>query len=251
MYARLSKLDPKQFQFLPVYIGPDDNVGVHRSALGPYGDQILTLTQLRERAAREKAEGRTQIAGATSNQDFGYLVDPDGMLVEFNLGPRENFWGHHHYWHEQPLCAVNWYVEHLGMQMPQVRDPTHRTDGAAAAVEPVRRADRRSQLSDLHPLGTAPHSDRQRPLRQRHAGAGTRGSAGSAAAAPATISRSRSRADRWSITSGWRIPDLNPVIAHLKAKGVPILEGPYPFAGTRAVLIEDLDGLALELVEIK
>ena len=29
MYARLSKLDPKQFQFLPVYIGPDDNTGVH------------------------------------------------------------------------------------------------------------------------------------------------------------------------------------------------------------------------------
>ena len=122
MYARLSKLDPKQFQFLPVYIGPDDNTGVHRSALGPYGDQILTLTQLRERAEREKAEGKTQITGATSNQDFGYLVDPDGMLVEFNLGPRENFWGHHHYWHEQPLCAVNWYVENLGMQMPQVRD---------------------------------------------------------------------------------------------------------------------------------
>ena len=86
MYARLSKLDPKKFSFLPVYIGPDDNVDVHRSALGPYGDQILTLTQLRERAAREKAEGRSQIAGATSNQDFGYLVDPDGMLVEFNLG---------------------------------------------------------------------------------------------------------------------------------------------------------------------
>ncbi len=50
---------------------------------------------------------------------------------------------------------------------------------------------------------------------------------------------------------GLAYPDLNPVIAHLKAKGVPILEGPYPFAGTRAVMIEDLDGLALELVEIK
>ena len=32
------------------------------------------------------------------------------------------------------------------------------------------------------------------------------------------------------------------MIAHLKSKGVPILEGPYPFAGTRAVMIEDLDG---------
>ena len=50
---------------------------------------------------------------------------------------------------------------------------------------------------------------------------------------------------------GLAYPDLNPVIAHLKAKGVPILEGPYPFAGARAVMIEDLDGLALELVEVK
>ncbi len=44
-------------------------------------------------------------------------------------------------------------------------------------------------------------------------------------------------------------PDLDPVLAHLKATGVPILEGPYPFGETRAVLIEDLDGLALELIE--
>ena len=44
-------------------------------------------------------------------------------------------------------------------------------------------------------------------------------------------------------------PDLDPVLAHLAATSVPILEGPYPFGETRAVLIEDLDGLALELIE--
>ena len=44
-------------------------------------------------------------------------------------------------------------------------------------------------------------------------------------------------------------PDLDPVLAHLAATGVPVVEGPYPFAETRAVLIEDLDGLALELIE--
>ena len=37
--------------------------------------------------------------------------------------------------------------------------------------------------------------------------------------------------------------------AHLAAAGIPILEGPYPLGDTRAVLIEDLDGLALELIE--
>ena len=43
--------------------------------------------------------------------------------------------------------------------------------------------------------------------------------------------------------------DLDPLLAHLAAAGIPILEGPYPFGDSRAVLIEDLDGLALELVE--
>jgi len=32
---------------------------------------------------------------------------------------------------------------------------------------------------------------------------------------------------------------------------VPIVSGPHPFGDTRAVLIEDLDGLALELIEAK
>ena len=44
-------------------------------------------------------------------------------------------------------------------------------------------------------------------------------------------------------------PDLDPVLAHLEATGVPVVEGPYSFGETRAVLIEDLDGLALELIE--
>ena len=48
---------------------------------------------------------------------------------------------------------------------------------------------------------------------------------------------------------GISYPDLDPVLAHLEARGVPILEGPYPHGDTRAVLIEDLDGMALELIE--
>ncbi len=118
--ALVDRLSRQGEKFLPVYTGPDDDKGVLRSALGPYGDQLLTLSQLKERATREKHEA---IGGVTSNQDFGYLVDPDGMLVEFNKGEVENFWGHQHYWHEQPLCAANWYVEHLGMQLTPARDP--------------------------------------------------------------------------------------------------------------------------------
>jgi catechol 2,3-dioxygenase-like lactoylglutathione lyase family enzyme len=44
-------------------------------------------------------------------------------------------------------------------------------------------------------------------------------------------------------------PDLDAVIAHLRDTGVRILKGPYRFGDTRAVLIEDPDGLGIELIE--
>jgi hypothetical protein len=39
-------------------------------------------------------------------------------------------------------------------------------------------------------------------------------------------------------------------MVHLKAANVPIVKGPYTFGGARAIMIEDLDGLGLELIEM-
>ena len=50
---------------------------------------------------------------------------------------------------------------------------------------------------------------------------------------------------------GLTYPNLDAVIAHLNTKNVPILKGPYRFGDTRAILIEDIDGLAFELIEAK
>jgi hypothetical protein len=50
---------------------------------------------------------------------------------------------------------------------------------------------------------------------------------------------------------GLAVPNLDAVVAHLKATGIAILTGPYKLAETRAIMIEDLDGLGLELVEVK
>ena len=44
--------------------------------------------------------------------------------------------------------------------------------------------------------------------------------------------------------------NLVAVMAHLKATNVPIVKGPYAFGNTRAIMIEDLDGLGLELIEM-
>ena len=48
---------------------------------------------------------------------------------------------------------------------------------------------------------------------------------------------------------GLTYQDLAPVIARLEAAGVPIIERPYPFGDGRAILSEDLNGHALELIE--
>lgn len=244
LFNRLSKAG-RDFEFLPVYTGPDDDKGVLHSALGPYGDQLLTLTQLKERAAKgNKAEG------VTSNQDFGYLIDPDGVLVEFNKGPEENFWGHSHFWHEQPLCAANWYVRHLGMQFSQRRDPA---TGQMVTVGPhnpcdvpigevsypsfIRSGQLRIPIGSVR-FGNGGWSWYTRQCRFGRCGAGN----------DQPLSKSKGQVvDR----IGLSYPDLDAVIAHLKATGVPILSGPYKFADTRAILIEDMDGLSLELVEKK
>ena len=124
LYERLIALDPdgERFGFLPVYIGPDDADGVPHSGLAPFGDQLLTVAEMAERAAREGANPSRDRAGS---QDFGYLVDPDGILVEFNgnAATADLFYGHLHFWHEQPLCAANWYATHLGAALPPLRDP--------------------------------------------------------------------------------------------------------------------------------
>ena len=245
LFDRLSKAGP-DFTFLPVYTGPDDDKGVLHSALGPYGDQLLTLTQLKERAASgHKPEA------VTSNQDFGYLVDPDGVLVEFNKGNEENFWGHSHFWHEQPLCAANWYVQHLGMQFSPRRDPqTGQVNQSPTAFSPcdvpigevsypsfIRSGQLRIPIGNVR-FANGGWSWYTRQCRFGRCGAGN----------DQPLSKSKGQViDHVALA----YPDLDAVIAHLKATGVPILSGPYKLADTRAVMIEDMDGLGVELVEAK
>jgi competence protein ComEC len=244
---RLSKIDPKQFEFLPVYSSPDDKKGVIRSALAPQGDQLLTVSQLKERAEREKRAPGAQRPG---NQDFGYLVDPDGMLVEFNSAMEDHFWSHNHFWHEQPLCAANWYVDHLGMQLPPVRDPQ---SGAMTAHDrwtpcdvPVGEVGYPSFMPQGQlriPIGNVRFANGSwawytRQCRNGHCGPGH----------DTPLAPSRGQVvDHVALT----FPDLDAVIARLKATNVPIVSGPYKFGDTRAILIEDLDGLAIELIEMK
>jgi catechol 2,3-dioxygenase-like lactoylglutathione lyase family enzyme len=109
-----SKLDRRQFAYLQLYGGADGKQTALHALDLPMGDALLTRTAMRERAEKEKAAPRPS---PTAALDFFYFVDPDGMLVEVTAGKSDSFWNHTHMWHEQPLCAANWYAENLGFQI--------------------------------------------------------------------------------------------------------------------------------------
>ncbi len=231
---RISRLDPKQFQLVTLYGGPEGKQTALNSLALPMGDQLLTATAIKERAAK----GATPV---TSGLDFGYLVDPDGMLVEVTAGNTEGFRAHTHFWSERPLCTANWHVEHLGATFP----PTPNTFDAGLTF-----AGGKWDPCDV-PVGetTFPTYVQKGQLRipagnVRIANAGwlwyprqcRSGRCGPGKDQPLVRTRGQV-VDR----IGLAYPDLNVVIAHLKAK----------FGDTRAVLIEDPDGLAFELIEAK
>ncbi len=230
-FERLTALDPDgdRFRFLPVYTGPDDEDGVLHSGLAPYGDQLLTVAEL------DALAGTTPERDSDS-QDFGYLVDPDGVLLEFNGNAETDdlFFGHLHFWHEAPLCAVNWYVEHLGVRGTL-------TDPCEVELGPVSYPSYIPAGQLRQPIGVVRLANTGFAWYTRQCRAGRCGADGDRLLVPS----------RGQVMDhvGLSYPDLEPVMAHLAAAGIPIVEGPYPFGDTRALLIEDLDGLALELIE--
>ena len=232
-YERLTALDPdgERFPFLPVFTGPDDENGVPHSGLAPFGDRLLTVAEIEALAGTPPDRG-------PDSQDFGYLVDPDGLLLEFNGNAETDdvFHGHLHFWHEAPLCAVNWYVEHLGVG-GSVRNPCEVEIGPVSYPTFIPAGQLRQ------PIGVVRLANAGLAWYTRQCRDGRCGADGDQPLVPS----------RGQVVDhiGFTYPELDPVIAHLEATGVPIIEGPYPFGDTRAILIEDLDGLALELIEAR
>jgi len=221
---------------LPLFTSPRDTGSIWRSGLAPYAG-TLTVAQLATAAPAAPREG-----------GFSYVVAPDGVLFEFTGGPgtRDSF-SHMHFFHDKPLCAANWYVEHLGMELPPVRD--------AAGVETPRRPHDPCDVAygeagwpSLEPAGTI-----RQPSGSVRFGNGSmswypRQCVGARCGRDLPFARSRGQAlDHVAFA----VDSLDAVLGRLRRAGVSILEGPYVFGETRAAMIEDPDGLAIELVEVR
>ena len=219
---------------LPLYVSPLDPTTVWRSGLAPYAG-TLSAAQLANAAASPPREG-----------GFSYVVAPDGVLFELTGGPQtRDAFSHVHFFHEQPLCAANWYAEHLGMELPPARDGSG-TESRRPPWTPCDVPYGEAGWPSLEPIGTI-----------RQPSGSVRFANGSMAWYPRQCVRSRCGRDQPLAPSrgqaldhvAFSVADFDTLLARLRRAGVKILEEPHPFGATRAAMIEDPDGLAVELVE--
>jgi catechol 2,3-dioxygenase-like lactoylglutathione lyase family enzyme len=235
--ATKERLNALGITHLPLYVSATDSTKtVWRSGLAPYLG-TPSATQLASIAPAPERDG-----------GFSYVVAPDGVLFEMTGGPttRESF-SHIHFYHEQPLCAANWYVEHLGMDLPPVRDSSGK-ETPRPPWSPCDVAYGEAGWPSLESIGTI-----------RQPSGSVRFGNGTMSWYPRQCVGARCGRDRKLVPSRGQVLDhvafsvekFDAVYAKLRREGVKVLEAPHPFGDTRAFMIEDPDGLAIEIVEAR
>jgi catechol 2,3-dioxygenase-like lactoylglutathione lyase family enzyme len=219
---------------LPLFIFPNDtSKTVWRSGLAPYA------------GTPSAAQLSTITPSAPRDGGFSYVVAPDGVLFELTGGPgtRDAF-SHIHFYHEQPLCAANWYVEHLGMELPPVRDSAGK-ESPRPLWNPCDVKYGEAGWPSLEPIGTI-----RQPQGSVRFGNGTmswypRQCVGTRCGREQKLVPSRGQVlDHVAFV----VDDFDALYARLRRDGIRILETPHTFGDTRAFMIEDPDGLSIELV---
>lgn len=219
---------------LPLFVAPQDTHTVWRSGLAPYAG-TLSAEQLANASPAPPRDG-----------GFSYVVAPDGVLFELTGGPgtRDSF-SHIHFFHEQPLCAANWYVEHLGMELPPARDAAG-TETPRKPWDPCDAKYGEAGWPSLEPIGTI-----------RQPAGGVRFGNGAMSWYPRQCVGTRCGRDQPLVPSrgqaldhvAFTVDGFDTLFQRLRRAGVKILEEPHGFGDVRAFMIQDPDGLAVELIE--
>ncbi len=219
---------------LPLFTSPGDTTKiVWRSGLAPYAG-TLNAAQVQNAATVPARDG-----------GFSYVVAPDGVLFELTGGPTtQASLSHVHFYHEQPLCAANWYVEHLGMELPPVRDSSGK-QSPHAPWSPCEVQYGEAGWPSLEPIGTI-----RQPAGSVRFGNGTmswypRQCVGDRCGGEQKLVPSRGQVlDHVAFS----VDDFDGLYAKLRGEGVKVLEPPHAFGDGRAFMIEDPDGLAIEII---
>ncbi len=225
---------------LPLYIAPNDTTHTTwRSGLAPYAG-TLTASQIAQAMSAEPTPPR--------DGGFSYVLAPEGVLFEFTGGPETKpSFSHMHFFHEQPQCAANWYVKFLGMELPPVRDAKG-VETPRTPAEPCEAKYGDATWPALEPAGTI-----------RQPAGSVRFANGSMAWYPRQCVGDRCGKDQPLVHSrgqlldhvAFSVENFDALFQKLSSSGVTILERPHSFADTRAFMIEDPDGLAIELIDAR
>jgi catechol 2,3-dioxygenase-like lactoylglutathione lyase family enzyme len=190
------------------------------------------------RTRAQLAEAKAQNLQPSGRGGNGYILGPDGAVIEFTGNQPEHV-DHVHMWQDEPLCAQLWYETHLeatprragrGGPAPSPTPESCRTPRTAEPSWPslTKNGTYRSPTGGVSFSGVAMNwypNQGARPL------APTRG--------------------HLIDHVGLAVTDLDAWVRKLKAENVTVLEEPHRLGDTRAAMIEGPSHEAIELVEIK
>ena len=182
-------------------------------------------------------EMRAKGVQPTRQGGFGYLRGPDDAMIENAQSGNVERFNHVHMYHEHPLCAIQWYVAHLGATNPQGSGgvPVAPTTGNCKQLygPPTWPSFFKFPGFVREPSGSVLFDDINILIRPWPGGGlvGPRGYI----------------VDHWALS----VPDLAQTVARLKSEGIKFLEEIHPWGNTRAAMIEGPDRIAIELVEGK
>jgi catechol 2,3-dioxygenase-like lactoylglutathione lyase family enzyme len=188
----------------------------------PTQEQIL---EMRARGVQPTREG-----------GFGYLRGPDGIMIEnAQAGTVERF-NHIHMYHEHPICAMQWYITHLGATLPAGRG------GAPGALPP-------GDCKQLYAPPTWPSFAKTGFVRDPAGAVFFDDISISIRPWPGggLVSTRGHVVDHWALSAA----DLDATVTRLHGEGVKFLEEIHPWGTMRAAMIEGPDRVAIELVEVK
>ena len=178
-------------------------------------------------------EMRAKGVQPTREGGFGYLRGPDGALIENAQAGKVERFNHVHMYHEHPLCAIQWYVAHLGATMPQGPAPSPTGDCKLPYAPPTWPSFFKFPGFVREPSGSVMFDDISILIRPWPGGG--------------LVSTRGHIVDHWALS----VAELEPTVSRLKSEGIKFLEEIHPWGNTRAAMIEGPDRVAIEIVEVK
>ena len=172
----------------------------------------------------------------TRQGGFGYLRGPDGALIENAQAGQVERFNHIHMYHEHPLCAMQWYVTHLGATLPPGPGGAPPAAFPAECRQPYAPPTWPSFAKTgfvRDPAGGVLFDDISISIRPWPGGG--------------LVSTRGHIVDHWALS----VADLGLTVARLKSEGVKFLEEIHSWGTTRAAMIEGPDRVAIELVEVR